>query len=83
MFTRVIAQGQLEEELAALLGKLAANSPYSIARTNEAINLVRQGEATESWWEAMWEENGENADLAEGRSAFLERRAPNYGGAGE
>ncbi|MEG2424146.1 enoyl-CoA hydratase/isomerase family protein [Glutamicibacter sp.] len=80
MFTRVIAQGQLEEELAALLGKLSANSPYSIARTNEAINLVRQGEATEGWWEAMWEENGANADLAEGRSAFYSRRTPDYGG---
>ena len=83
MFTKVVGSGQLEAELAALVQQVAANSPYSIARTKEAINLLSQGEATESWWEAMWEENGENADLAEGRSAFLERRAPNYGGAGE
>lgn len=83
MFTKVVGSGQLEAELAALVQQVATNSPYSIARTKEAINLLSQGEATESWWEAMWEENGENADLAEGRSAFLERRAPNYGGAGE
>ncbi|WP_190264038.1 enoyl-CoA hydratase/isomerase family protein [Glutamicibacter nicotianae] len=80
MFTKVVSHGQLEEQLDALLGQLAANSPYSISRTKEAINLVSAGEATDSWWETLWEENGANADLAEGRSAFLARRTPDYSG---
>lgn len=78
MFTRLAAHEQLDDELADLLGHLASNSPYSIARTKEAISLLSQDSATESWWEALWEENGENADLAEGRSAFLQRRKPVY-----
>jgi 1,4-dihydroxy-2-naphthoyl-CoA synthase len=80
MFTKVVSHGQLEEQLDALLGQLAANSPYSISRTKEAINLVSDGEAADSWWETLWEENGANADLAEGRSAFLARRTPDYSG---
>ena len=82
MFTRMHPAAQLEEELHRLLEALQGNSPYSIARTREAIAAYGQEPAAadyESWWSRLWEENGENPELVEGRRAFLERRAPRYG----
>lgn len=74
MFTKVVPAADLEAELSTLLGQLDANSPYSLARSKEAINLG----AGDDWWEALWEENASNADLVEGRAAFMERRKPKY-----
>jgi len=78
LFTRVVPHASLEAELAALLAQLHANSPYSIARTRQAIDLARHGEVSDQWWQQAWEENAGNADLAEGRAAFLARRAPKF-----
>lgn len=82
LFTRMHPAAQLEEELGALLRALQGNSPYSIARTREAVGKTLHDSDTqeyESWWARLWEENGSNPELAEGRQAFLERRAPRYG----
>ncbi len=81
MFTRMFPSASLDEELAALLGALQGNSPYSITRTREAIGRFGREQADvehELWWANLWDENGENPQLAEGRQAFLERRAPRY-----
>ena len=84
MFTRMHPAAQLDGEVESLLQALQGNSPYSIARTREAITAHGQEPVAadyESWWARLWEENGENPELAEGRRAFLERRAPRYGDA--
>ncbi|UYQ77136.1 enoyl-CoA hydratase/isomerase family protein [Glutamicibacter sp. JL.03c] len=78
LFTRVVPQADLETQLAQLLEELHANSQYSIERTKEAIALAVAGEGSDGWWDAVWEENAGNADLAEGRAAFLAHRAPKF-----
>lgn len=78
LFTLVVPRAELESRLAGLLTQLQANSAYSIDRTREAIALAVKAEPSDEWWASAWEENAQNEDLAEGREAFLQHRAPDF-----
>ncbi|GAA1407102.1 enoyl-CoA hydratase [Glutamicibacter uratoxydans] len=82
LFTTVVHAEEFEDQLAALIAQLQANSPYALLRMKEALSLAAQGidhPGHDQWWATLWEENAANPDLVEGRAAFLERRPARFG----
>ena len=80
LIDRLVAAEQLEATIAAYAGELAALSQYSIRGAKRAIAAIADGLDEESAaFRAMIEQAAAGEDFAEGRSAFLDKRAPRFG----
>jgi enoyl-CoA hydratase/carnithine racemase len=76
---RVFASGTLDAELAAYTALLTANSPATLAVAKDFCTRAMGGQKTEdAATRAAYLDILEGPDFAEGREAFLHRRAPKF-----
>lgn len=77
----VVPAERLGAAVAELAGQIAAGAPVSIAGMKRTIDLALAGHRTEDdTTRALLTEALQHPDHAEGTAAFLERRAPRFGG---
>jgi enoyl-CoA hydratase/carnithine racemase len=77
---RLTADGALDGALADLLGQLAANSQESIRATKAQLLRLERAAGGAAHADGEAEEAFFGPDAAEGFLAFMERRAPHFGG---
>jgi 2-(1,2-epoxy-1,2-dihydrophenyl)acetyl-CoA isomerase len=82
LVSAVVAAAELPAAARSLAARLAALSPSAVARTKEAIHAAASSTFEEALeLEARLQgEAGSHADHGEGIRAFLEKRAPRFGG---
>ncbi len=79
LIDRLVAAGELEATIAAYAGELARLSQRSIRGAKIAIEAIAGGLGAETpAFRAMVEGAAAGEDFAEGRSAFLDKRAPQF-----
>lgn len=84
MVTEVVAEERLEERVHALAATLASRSQYSAVQHKDLIDRYaaggfNPGEDYEKAWQEGWSGVLRSGDLAEGRTAFGEKRTPEFG----
>ena len=79
---RVVAADQLLAEATAIASKLAAGAPKAIELTKRALNSTwdRDLDAALEYEAHLQDTAGRTADHAEGMTALLEKRPPNFTG---
>ncbi len=76
---RLVAADQLEATIAAYAGELASLSQHSIRGAKRGVEAIAAGLEEESAaYRAMVEQAAAGEDFAEGRLAFVEKRAPQF-----
>jgi enoyl-CoA hydratase/carnithine racemase len=79
LIDRLVAAGQLEATIAGYASELASLSQYSVRGAKRAVEAIAGGlDGESSAFRAMIERAAAGEDFAEGRSAFLEKRAPQF-----
>lgn len=81
LVNRVVAEDVLDDEVAAMAGRIAANAPLTVATAKQAIRAAgdpQPGDAERI--AAMVAACYASEDYAEGRRAFAERRLPKFRG---
>ncbi|GAB3661581.1 enoyl-CoA hydratase/isomerase family protein [Actinocorallia lasiicapitis] len=69
---------RLDERLVSLLATLSSRSQFSLEATKDIVNGLADGTLTDARTRAWLDAAAEGPDAAEGVTAFLERRAPNF-----
>jgi enoyl-CoA hydratase/carnithine racemase len=78
--TRLFRAADLERETTAFADRLCELSQFTIRATKAVIRDILNGAVTETETsQRLFEEQFQSADYIEGRNAFLEKRAPNFG----
>lgn len=79
---RVYPQPEFERGFAAICAEIAANAPMTLAAAKFAMREVSRPSAERDMAkvQALYEACFKSQDYAEGRNAFLEKRAPRFGG---
>jgi enoyl-CoA hydratase/carnithine racemase len=77
----VTAAGALEARLAEIARKIGENAPLSLRAAKAGIDHLTRGAHTAEDIAALGARCFASADYAEGRAAFLEKRAPKFRGA--
>ncbi len=80
LLNRVVPDGHLESEIAALCATLASNAPLSMRASKEVVGQVARNEPHQARVKEMVRACFDSADYAEGRRAFLEKRRPVFTG---
>jgi enoyl-CoA hydratase/carnithine racemase len=75
----VHAADELEGAVAALAARIAANAPLSVRAAKQAVRVASAG-GDRAAVDALVEACAASQDYAEGRAAFLQRRAPRFTG---
>ena len=82
LVNRAVPEAQLDEALGDLIDRIAINAPLSIRAVKEA--LMEHGRPEAEWdfsaHYATVEQCGTSSDYTEGRTAFMEKRRPNFTG---
>jgi len=78
--TELVAPEALEARTAALAATLAANAPLAVQGMKDALNAIARAQADEEAILRTMRRARSSADLAEGRAAWLEKRAPVFHG---
>ncbi len=76
-----VPPAQLMPRVAELAATLAANAPIAVQGMKRALNDIARGEPDLALIAANQARSRRSADLAEGRAAWLEKRAPRFTGA--
>lgn len=80
LVNRVVAEADLDTAVEDLVGRIARNAPLSIKAVKES--LIELGKPEADWdlsaHEATVKQTGTSADYQEGRTAFMEKRAPKF-----
>ena len=76
-----VPAGRLMPRVMELAAVLAANAPIAVQGMKRALNDIARGEPDLALIAANQKRSRESADLAEGRAAWLEKRAPRFTGA--
>ncbi len=82
LVARVVADSEIDAEVATLAATIAANAPLTIRAAKAAIDRL-SGDPDGSGLvaaQALADACFESADFAEGRAAFLEKRLPDFTG---
>jgi enoyl-CoA hydratase len=82
MVNRVVPRGQLDQEVDALVGELAAKSPLVLRLGKESFGRIDDMglDASLAYLNAMLTVDLESEDVVEGVSAFMEKRKPDWRG---
>ena len=82
LINRVVAPDALDEEVAALAGKIASKSPVTVAIGKEAFyrQVEMSLEDAYAYTAQVMTENMMKRDAAEGIDAFIEKRTPQWSG---
>lgn len=78
LVNRVVPANELETVTTELAQSIARNAPLSIRASKEGIDQIASGlsRADEARFEALYRACFDSADYAEGRAAFMAKRAP-------
>ena len=77
---RLVAAAQLDAEVQAIAGALAAGAPLALRGMKASLNEIARGEFHLSTLREREARCAASADLAEGKAAFAEKRRPNFNG---
>ncbi len=82
LINRIVEPAALEEEVTALAQTIARNAPLSIFHSREAIDMLAGDPAKwdKARIEALYARCFDSEDYREGRTAFMEKRPPNFCG---
>ncbi|MCK8784919.1 enoyl-CoA hydratase-related protein [Roseomonas sp. NAR14] len=78
--TELVAPDRLAARVEELAGTLAANAPLAVQGMKRSLNAIALGGFDPAVIEASQQAAKRSADLAEGRAAWLEKRAPRFTG---
>jgi enoyl-CoA hydratase len=82
LVNRVLPETGLDAAVGDLIGRIAENAPLSIKAVKET--LIEHGKPEAAWdfsaHYATVKQCGTSADYTEGRTAFMEKRKPNFAG---
>jgi enoyl-CoA hydratase/carnithine racemase len=78
LIDRVVPPGELDREVAAIIGPIEANSRYSLFVAKRMVDAVRDGEPDVAELDRLWRGGFSGEDLTEGSRAFLEKRKPGF-----
>jgi enoyl-CoA hydratase/carnithine racemase len=80
LVNRVVKEGDLESTVGDMITRIARNAPLSIKAVKES--LIETGKPESEWdlsaHEATVKQCQTSADYTEGRTAFMEKRKPNF-----
>ena len=79
---RLVASDQLEAEVLGFAAVLASRSALTQRSTKEVVAALTSGRDAEPLADARYRETISSGELAEGVTAFAERRAPRFGWSG-